>query len=108
MVMILICECWPTVAMRCCLPLDTTPVNPNLLDPQMVSWKLLPKPLNQIAGTSAKDFQELLSQDTNEGDDFAENDLILLGSILALPMLLPSGLPMPMLLSTQPITLAPP
>ena len=106
--MILIWEYWPTVAMCSCLPLDATPVNSILLALQMVSRKLLPKPLNQMAGTSANDSQELSSQDTNEGDDFAENDLILLGSILALPMLLPSGLSMPMPLSIQLIPLAPP
>ena len=67
MVMILIREYWPTVAMCSCLPLDATPVNPILFAPQMVSRKLLPKPLNQMAGTSANNSQELSSQDTKKG-----------------------------------------
>ena len=69
MAMILIREYWPTVAMCSCLPLDATPVNPILFAPQMVSRKLSTKPLNQMAKASAKDSQELTSQDTNNGDD---------------------------------------
>ena len=67
--MILIYEYWPTVAMCSCLLLNATTVNSILFAPQMVSRKLLPKPLNQMAETSAKDSQELTSQDTSEGDD---------------------------------------
>ena len=44
-----------------CLPLDATTVNPILFAPQMVLRKLLPKPLNRMAGTSANDSQELTS-----------------------------------------------
>ena len=52
-----------------CLLLDATTINPILFAPQMVLRKLLPKPLNQMAGTSTNDSQELTIQDTNYGDD---------------------------------------
>ena len=52
MIMILMHEYWPTVAMCSCLPLDATPVNPILFALQIVSRKLLLKPLKQMPWTS--------------------------------------------------------
>ena len=76
-----------------CLPLDATTVNPILFAPQMVPRKLLPKPLNQMAGTSANDSQELTSQDANEGDDvndcdFSKNVMAYAASAIMLPYML--------------------